>query len=318
MKVLVTGGLGFLGRLVVDRLVARGDEVVVLDRMGAGAPAGVQLVTGPVTDPATLAAALSGRVDAVVHLASLVSAECELDLDGALAVNLDGLRTVLDACRGQGSPPRFLFTSSVAVFGGDVPPGGVSDTTKQTPVTTYGMTKAMGELLVDEYSRRGLIDGRTARLPTVIVRPGRPNAAASSFASSVVREPLAGLEAVVPVEPATPICVIGHRTAVNGLVALLDLDSSRLGANRAVGLPALEVTAADLVAAAHAGAQRHHRRLGHIAVRPDPAITAVVGSWPGRWDASRALVLGLPRDASLDDVVDEYVADFDGPLRSAT
>jgi nucleoside-diphosphate-sugar epimerase len=225
-------------------------------------------------------------------------------------VNLDGLRGVLDACRALDRPPRFLFTSSVAVFGGEAASGPVGDHTKQAPASTYGVTKAIGELLVNEHTRRGLVDGRTARLPTVIVRPGRPNAAASSFASSVVREPLAGAEATLTVEPSTPICVIGHRAATRGLVALLDLDGAALGPDRAIGLPALEITAGDLVDAVSAVARAEGRRLGPIHVRPDPLVTAVVGSWPGRWDAGRALALGLPADRSLEDVVRDHLADF--------
>ncbi|MPY96106.1 MAG: NAD-dependent epimerase/dehydratase family protein [Acidimicrobiia bacterium] len=317
MKVLVTGGLGFLGRLVAGRLVARGDEVVVLDRAGAPVPR-TTLVSGAVTDPEAVARALGdgvGGVDAVVHLAAMVSAECEDDLDGALHVNVWGLGCVLDACRRLDRPPRLVFASSVAVFGAHDRAEGVGDTTKQAPASTYGATKAIGELLVNEYTRRGLVDGRTARLPTVIVRPGRPNAAASGFASSVVREPLAGLEAVLPVDPRTPICVIGHRAAVAGLVALLDLDGAALGPDRAVGLPGLEVTAGDLVGAVAAVAGAEGRELGPVHLRPDPLVAAVVGSWPGRWDARRALALGLPADGSLEAVVRDHLADFAPPGR---
>jgi nucleoside-diphosphate-sugar epimerase len=172
------------------------------------------------------------------------------------------------------------------------------------------MTKAIGELLVNEYSRRGLVDGRTARLATVIVRPGKPNAAASGFASSMVREPLAGLGAVVPVALDTPICVIGHRAAADGLVAVLDLDGEALGPDRAIGLPALEVTAGDLLDAVTRFGRAEGRALGALRLQPDPLVSAVVGSWPGRWDAGRAIRLGLPADSSLDAVVRDYVSDF--------
>lgn len=320
MKALITGGLGFLGRLVARQLRDRGDEVVLLDRGGEALP-GTRLVVGEVTDPATVAEAVAG-VDAVVHLASLVSAECELDPDAALRVNLDGLRVVLAACGARPAPPRFLFTSSVAVFGGELARGPVGDLTKQAPASVYGVTKAIGELLVNDATRRGVVDGRTARLPTVIVRPGRPNAAASGFASGVVREPLAGAAAVLPVAPETPICVIGHRAAVDGLVRLLDVDGEAIdrldggeGAphapgDRAVGLPALEVTAGGLVDAVREVARRDGRALGPIEVRPDPLVTAVVGSWPGRWRAPRAAALGLVGDASLVEVVRAYLEDF--------
>jgi nucleoside-diphosphate-sugar epimerase len=174
------------------------------------------------------------------------------------------------------------------------------------------MTKAIGELLVAEASRRGFVDGRTARLPTVIVRPGRPNLAASSFASGLFREPLAGVATVVPVATDTGVVVIGHRTAVDGLARLLALPPGALGPDRAVGLPGLSVTVADMLAALTRAGARHGRQLGPVEVRPDPAISAIVASWPARWDHGAALALGLEADRSLDEIVDAYLADFGG------
>ena len=306
MNVTITGGLGFLGRLLARHLASDGHRVQLFDVPGPPAEPGFTVHRGEVTEPAVVGAALPTDTDAVVHLASMVSAECEADPDRAFYVNVVGTRTVLDACRALPVPPRVLYTSSVAVFGA-LPPGAVvGDGTKQSPASTYGMTKATGELWVNEWTRRGWIDGRTARLPTVIVRPGRPNAAASSFASGVFREPLAGLPAVVPVAEDTPLVLIGHRAAVAGMAGLLAADGGDLGPDRAVGLPGLEVTVAEMLAVA----RRRAGPAAEIDIRPDPVITAVVGSWPGRWDAGRALSLGLPADASLDQIVDDYLADF--------
>ena len=304
MKVTVTGGLGFLGRLLARRLAQDGWSVTLFDQPGPAAQEGSSTVRGEVTDAAAVSAAIPAETDLVVHLASMVSAECELDFDRAFQVNVSGLRVVLDRCRQLPRPPTFLFASSVAVFGGAE--SGVGDQTKQSPTTTYGVTKAIGELLVSEYTRKGFIDGRTARLPTVIIRPGRPNAAASSFASGLFREPLNGERSIVPVAATTPMVLIGHRAAISGLARLATLQSGELGADRAIGLPGLEVTVQDMISVARSRPET----TGSIEVRPDAAIEAVVGSWPGRWDASQGRALGLAADESLHSIVEDYLSDF--------
>jgi nucleoside-diphosphate-sugar epimerase len=262
---------------------------------------------GDITDAAAVAAAIPSGTDAIVHLASMVSAECEADPERAMATNVGGLEVVLAAAGRLPEPPRVVFASSVAVFG-DLGGGAAGDGVKQTPSTTYGVTKAIGELLVNEHTRRGWIDGRSARLPTVIIRPGRPNAAASSFASGMFREPLAGEEAVVPVDPSTPIVVVGHRVAVRSLARLLAVDGAALGADRGVAVAGLETTVAEMIAACRSRPEA----TGGLTVRPDPLVQAVVGSWPGRWDASQAQALGLPAAPALAEVIDAYLADF-GP-----
>ncbi|MDH4148049.1 MAG: NAD-dependent epimerase/dehydratase family protein [Acidimicrobiia bacterium] len=316
MHILITGGLGFLGRLLTRALLAEGHLVSVVDRDGPADEPGSIAWRGDVGDAELLARAIGGGADAVVHLAAMVSAECEADFDGAWRVNVEGTRAALEACRHAPGRPRFVFSSSVAVFGGpDV--GGdraaVSDSTKQTPASTYGMTKALGELAVNDYTRKGYIDGVTARLPTVIVRPGVPNAAASSFASGMFREPLRGVPSVIPVAPDTPVCVIGYRAAVANLSRLATVPAAtlaRLGLDRAVGLPGLELDVTEMAAALRRVADRRGIPLGALDVRPDPAIEAVVGSWPGRWRAERAAALGLVADRSIEDVIEEYLADF--------
>jgi nucleoside-diphosphate-sugar epimerase len=298
--VVITGGAGFLGRRLGVRLRGDGHEVAALDTVPADG-----ITVGDVTDAAFLASAITPDTNAIVHLASMVSAECEERFDDAIAVNIAGTMTVLDACRAITPAPRLVFASSVAVFG----PGPVDDTTRPLPRSTYGMTKAVGELLVNDATRKGFVDGRVARLPTVIIRLGAPNAAASGFASGLFREPLAGIDAVVPVALDTPMVLIGARVAVDGLAALVTLDGDALGDDRVVNLPALEVTVADMLAAL----ERTGLATGTVTVAPEPAVAAVVGTWPGRWRAERAGALGLPADESLDAVLGEYLADVGHP-----
>jgi nucleoside-diphosphate-sugar epimerase len=321
VHVVVTGGLGFLGRSLAARILAHGDiagrlvdELVLADRLAGdsppAAPPGATVVDLDVSERDRVAALLS-RPDLVVfHLASIVSAGGELDFDGALRVNLDGTRNVLDVCRALDTPPRLVFASTLATFGGSAMPAAVTDLVRQVPQTTYGTTKAIGELLVNDYSRKGFVDGRCARLPTVVIRPGPPNAAASSFASAVFREPLNGVDYALPVGLDVRTPVIGERTAVSCLLRLAALDAEALGDDRALNLPSISVTVAEMVDSLQRVAGS--RPLGGVRVQVDPRIDAIVRSWPAEAAADRASRLGLPRDQSLDAVVEAYIADHLG------
>ncbi len=323
MKVVITGAAGFLGRLLTRALLERGtltgpsggqekiDRLVLFDAGPIDGPPRddrLEIVRGDITDPATVLA-LCDRDDlSVFHLASVLSGTGEADFDLAFRVNVDGGRNVLEALRARTGTPRLVLTSTTAVFGEPAVHGTVGDTTRHTPQTTYGVTKAILELLVNDYTRKGFVDGRTPRLPTILVRPGSPNTALSGFTSGVIREPLAGLDMVVPVPAETRMIVTGHRTAVACFVALHEVDGSRLGADRAVTLPSISVTIQDLVDSLHRVAG--DRPLGRISIEPDPEVVKVVNSWAARSSFEKAAELGLPVDPDADSIVRAFIEDF--------
>jgi nucleoside-diphosphate-sugar epimerase len=322
MKVVVTGGAGFVGLRLARRLLELGalagpdgreepiEALRLLDvAVPETAPQGLEhasFVAGDVADPAFVASHVQPG-SSVFHLASVLSGGGELDFDLALRVNLDGGRGVLEACRAAGGC-RLVFSSTYAAYGGEGLPDVVSDGTRLVPETTYGTTKAMLELLVSDYTRKGFVDGRSARLPTVVVRPGAPNSAASSWVSGVFREPLAGEECVLPVGLGMRTPVGGVRTVVEGLIRLHEVEQDRLGPDRAVLFPSVSCTAGEMVECVRrVGAGRE---LGPITVRPDPRIERICGSWPKHANAARAAELGIPRDESLDAIVRAYVEDY--------
>lgn len=314
MKIVITGGCGFLGRLIAERAVARGDTVTLFDIAspadGLGTLDGkVRVQIGDITDKPTITALVAGA-DAVVHLASMVSAGSEADFDAAMRVNLDGGRLVLDAARANGPSTKVLFTSSLAIFGGAAMPARVDQMTRPLPQNTYGMTKAVMEMLINDMSRKGFIDGRVARLPTIIVRPGKPNPAASSFASGVIREPLMGDETRLPVPRDMTLMVGGYRVCIDGLMALLDAPAAAFGDDRVVNLPNLTVTVAEMIAATTAVAARHNLTPGPVIDAPDASILAIVGAWPTAMDCSRARALGCPENETLEAVIEDFVADY--------
>ena len=321
MKVVITGGAGFIGQRLARRILELGrlvgpsgepqqvDELLLLDLHPPTAPEGpVHCVTGDLAEPG-LADDILDRDDvSVFHLASVVSGQGEQDFDLAIRVNLTGGRNLLEACRRRAGRPRLVFASSIAVFGGAAMPEVVGDRVRQTPETTYGTTKAILELLINDYSRKGFLDGRSARLPTIVIRPGRPNAAASGFASAVFREPLKGEDYVLPVGLDTVMPLLGYRACVEALIALHDLPAERLGDDRAVGLPAVRASVGEMIAALERVAAG--RKLGAITVAPDPFIEAICRTWPREVAAERAAALGLPPAPSLDEIVAHYMADY--------
>ncbi|QPF72218.1 NAD-dependent epimerase/dehydratase family protein [Roseateles sp. DAIF2] len=325
MKLLITGAAGFLGARLARTLLARGQlagrpiTALVLADLHAPPPelladARVQARSGALLEQA---AALGAEgFDGVFHLASAVSAECELDFELGLRSNLDTTRALLDALRLGGQAPRFVFASSVAVFGGDATlplPALVRDDTLPLPQSSYGIHKFICEQLVADYTRKGYIDGRSARLMTVAVRPGRPNGAASGFLSGIVREPLAGLDAVCPVAPETAVALASPAATIAGLIRAYEAAREDFGGRSALNLPALTVTVRQMLdaLAALAGPEA----LARVRFEPDPAIARLVGGWPARFESARCARLGLVPEADFLGVLRQYAADHPQAIR---
>jgi nucleoside-diphosphate-sugar epimerase len=320
MRVLVTGGAGFLGRRLIRALLDRGTIA------GAGGPAAisrivsvdvatpderepddcVEYVTGDLADTAFAASLIDRQTTSVFHLAAVVSGMAEADFDLGWRVNLDATRALLEACRAAGHTPRLVFASSVAVFGGDLP-AIVPETWAPRPQSSYGAEKAIGELLVCDYSRKGYVDGRVLRLPTISVRPGRPNAAASSFASGIIREPLKGEEAICPVGPDTRVWLLSPATAIACLITGHELAADAFGPSRIVNLPGLATTAGQMASAlGRAAGQIVAQR---ITWQRDPRIEKIVTSWPGALDDTRARALGFPSDDDFEAIIRRYMSE---------
>ena len=320
MQVLITGGAGLLGARLAKQLLERGTlanaqgkqtpitGITLLDVVPAHGftDPRVAVVTGDIADAATIESALTPDVQSIFHLAAIVSSHAESDFDLGMRINFDATRLILERARKNGNCPRVVFTSSVAVFGGDLP-AVVPDNQLLTPQSSYGAQKVMGELLVNDYSRKGFIDGRALRMPTVCVRPGAPNKAASSFASGIIREPLNGIEAVCPVAPETPMWLLSPRHAIESLIHGHDIDGSLFGSSRALSLPGLATTVKEMVAALErvAGSDIVKR----IRWQEDPAIIRIVNSWPGNFAAKRGESMGFKRDADFDSIVRAYIED---------
>lgn len=319
MKLLITGGAGFIGarlaRTLLERATLAGhklEQLVLADQVAPPADlladARVQARTGALL--AQCDSLGSERFDGVFHLASAVSGECELDFDLGMRSNLDTTRALLDALRASGNVPRLVFSSSVAVFGPDpgrpLPPV-VADDTLPAPQTSYGTQKLMCEHLIADCTRKGFVDGRSARLMTVTVRPGKPNAAASSFFSGVIREPLAGVEAVCPVDASVSHPVSSPARTVDALIAVYEASREQLGGRLALNLPALNVTVQQMLDALEAVAGRAAR--ARVRFERDERIAGIVANWPSGASAARAQALGLRADRSFEDIVRQYIAD---------
>lgn len=314
MKVLITGGAGFLGNKLAIALSARGscadangqqakiDEILLLDHVEPRIlPAGCRAVVGDVADPAVIEKVIDADTAVVFHLAAVVSGEAEENFDLGMRVNLDATLLILERCRSLGTCPKLLFASSVAAFG---PEGGrILSSTPNRPLTSYGTQKAIAELLLNDYARKGFIQGLAFRLPTVVVRPGRPNKAASSFASSILREPLQGQKMVCPVRRDVGVWLTSPRSIVSAFLHGADLNLQRLGIWRTLNLPGLSVSLEEMVAAL----VRKGGDADLITWELDPAIQKIVDTWPVSIDTPEATDLGFVTDQSIDDVIDIFL-----------
>jgi nucleoside-diphosphate-sugar epimerase len=314
MKVVITGGGGFIGSKLAAALLARGSlagekitRLVLADQAFPELPADARLETlaGDISDAAFAARAITPDTASIFHLAAVVSGAAEADFDLGMRVNLDGVRAVLEAARKCDRPPRLVFASSVAAFGGRLPEV-LDDSTTPTPQTSYGSQKVISEYLVSDYSRKGYIDGRSLRLPTIVVRPGKPNAAASSFASAVVREPLNGVAYECPLPPETGVWLLSPRRVVEAFVHAHDLPASAWGASRVINLPGITVTVAEMIAAMGRIAPQAPKR---VSFKLDPRIEKIVMGWPVRFATPRALALGFKADPGIEAVIRDYIAD---------
>lgn len=316
MHVLITGGGGMIGRKLAGRLAADGavagrriDRLTLADLVEPAQPAApfpVESVAADIAAPGVARALVAEAPDIVFHLAAVVSGEAEADLEKGYRVNLDGTRALLEALRLRGHGPRVVFASSIAVFGGPYPDL-IGDDFPLAPLTSYGTQKAIGELLLADYSRRGLVDGIGIRLPTICVRPGLPNRAASGFFSGILREPLAGMEAVLPVADDVRHWFASPRAAVGFLLHAAGLDTALLGQRRSLNMPGVSATVAEEIEALRTVAGDAAVRL--IRREPDEAIMRIVAGWPRDFDAARAKTLGFTADRSFLDIVRAHVAD---------
>jgi D-erythronate 2-dehydrogenase len=319
MHVLITGAAGMIGRKLAARLAKDGslngepiDKLTLIDVVSPHAPPGfsgkVDAMTGDLPAPGAAAKAVAERPDVIFHLAGVVSGEAETDFEKGYRVNLDGTRALLEAVRltGGGYKPKVVFTSSIAAFGAPFPEA-IPDDFHLTPLTSYGTQKAICELLLADYTRRGFLDGVGIRLPTIVVRPGKPNKAASGFFSGIIREPLAGQEALLPVADSVMHWHASPRSAVGFLIHAAGLSRSDLGDRVNLTMPGVCCTVGEQVAALKRVAGDHVA--SRIRRAPDELVERIVAGWPRRFDVRRALALGFKVEATFDDIIRAHIED---------
>lgn len=321
MNILVTGAAGFLGRRLIEALLQRGTltdrhgqlqpikRITAFDRepvQGLDDPR-VQVKEGDISDEQVLAKLIDADTDSIFHLAAVVSSQAEGDFELGMRVNFSATQGLLERARQLGSSPKWVMTSSVAVFGGQLPEK-VDDDQVWAPQSSYGTQKAMNDLLLADYSRRGFVDGRSLRMPTIVVRPGKPNLAASSFASGIIREPLSGQASVCPVALDTRLWLMSPARAIANLIHGHELAAERLNQGRVINMPGLSLTVAQMIDALRevAGDEVAQR----IQLRPDARIERIVGSWPGAFSARYASELGFTADEDFIGVIRQFIQDY--------
>lgn len=321
MHIIILGGGGFLGKKLTLKLLTLGElalkgkppqpisRITVFDRdLAAGLPDDprLEILAGDIADEAALRSLLSGPADVIFHLAAIVSGEAEKNFDLGMRVNLHASLQLLELCRHEKRDPVLVFASSCAIFGGELSET-IYDHTAPSPQSSYGTQKAIIDLLINDYSRRGFVDGRALRLPTIVVRPGKPNAATSSFASSIIREPLLGRRASCPVAADTKVWVLSPRRVVEAFIHAAELPAAILGRNRSINLPGITVTVAEMLEQLKvvAGADK----IDLIDWQPDAFIQSIVLTWPPQFVTERALALGFQPDDSFREVIEAFIED---------
>jgi len=324
MRVLILGAAGFIGSHLAQALCRRGelrladrgaqaiselvlaDNRIIMNVPDPGLHMTVRTVQGNVCDPGFIEALFASDVDAVFHLAATLTLDAEMDFSHGLEVNVHALMRLLEQCRRQSRAPAFVFASSISTYGGSLPDT-VDDHVAQTPQTSYGTHKAIAELLINDYSRRGFLDGVGIRLPTIVIRPGKPNLAASGFFSNILREPLVGQEAVLPVSRDVRHWFASPRAAVGFLTHAAEIDTAQLGWRRTLSVPGLSATVGEEIEALHRVAGDKAVKL--IREEPDERIIGMVAGWPRNFDARRAASLGFTAESSFDEIIRIHIED---------
>jgi len=299
-KILVIGAAGMIGRKLAAQFAR--DELILQDVV----PFDRESSVSDLSAPGEAEKLVASRPRLIFHLAAVVSGEAEADFEKGYRVNLDATRRLFEAIRKEGYKPRVVFTSSIAVFGAPFPEA-IGDEFLNAPLTSYGTQKAIGELLLSDYSRRGFIDGIGIRLPTICVRPGKPNKAASGFFSGIIREPLSGEEAVLPVPDSVRHWFASPRAAIGFLLHAARMDSGQLGTRRNLSMPGISATVAEQIEALRKVAGDKVARL--IRREPDATIMRIVEGWPRNFDARRALGLGFRADSSFEEIIRIHLED---------
>ncbi len=315
MRILILGGGGFLGRRLAKELIQNGGlahgEIVRLtmvdiafeDRLHDSR---VEYIQADFSDEATITNILQQQPDVIFHLAAIVSGEAEKNLELGMKINFHASLQILELCRKLAIHPHIVFASSCAVFGGDVSRV-ITDETAPKPRSSYGTQKAMVELLLNDYSRRGFVDGRSLRLPTIAIRPGKPNAATSSFVSSIIREPLQGKKASYPVPPETLCWILSPKHVIKNFIHAANIDEKLLGDDRVINLPGLTVSVREMINSLEQITGTEITNL--ITYEPDEFLESIVLTWPPYFDTVRAKELGFVSDSSVEEIIRSYIAE---------
>jgi nucleoside-diphosphate-sugar epimerase len=319
MHILITGAAGMIGRKLTERLVKDGglngksiDRITLVDVVKPEKPVGfsgaVDASISDLSDSHAATKAIALRPDIIFHLAGVVSAEAEIDFEKGYRVNLDGTRDLLEAIRatGDGYKPKVIFTSSIAAFGAPFPES-IPDDFHLTPLTSYGTQKAIGELLLADYTRRGFVEGVGIRLPSIVVRPGKPNKAASGFFSGIIREPLVGQEAILPVPETVLHWHASPRSAIGFLLHAMTLSRAQLGDRINLSMPGVCCTVGEQIEALKRVAGE--KVASRIRRAPDELVARIVAGWPSRFDARRAITLGFTVERTFDDIIRAHIED---------